>query len=156
MPFAVMFVGSGELYKITLGALAVFFILHIHTFQAVQAVHRDYVELAAIYEKSFWQKTRHVLLPAASPEIFTALRIALAFAWIVMFVVEYGSAREGSEGLGWFIANAHSVGRIEDEFAGVLLLAIVGFLSDLAVARIQRRTLDWADVVQDAEGGAVE
>lgn len=155
MPFVIMAVGSDELYKITLVTIATFFLLHIHTLQAVRAVERDHIELADIYEKTRWEKTRHVFLPAACPAIFTGLRLALAIGWIVVFFVEYGSSKEGTGGLGWFIADARAVGRVEDEYAGVLLLAIIGFLTDIIIVAIRSRWLTWADTAESTKGAEV-
>lgn len=145
IPFLIMFFGIGETSKLALIVLCVFFLLHINTFQAVQAVERDYVELADVYEKNYWSKLWHVFLPSAAPGILTALRVSLALGWIVLFVVEYGYSNQKDGGLGWFIANARGFGRVDDQFAGVVLLGGIGFLLDRLVAYVQKRILIWRD-----------
>ena len=145
IPFWVMFFGTGEEFKISMVAISTFFLVHFHSFVALRAVERDYMELADIYEKSYWEKVRDVLLPSSAPAMLTATRTALAFGWVVIFFVEYASARQGSEGLGWFIADARAVGKVEEEFAGLLFLALLAFLSDSLVARVQRRLVRWSD-----------
>ena len=60
-----------------------------------------------------------------------------------MFFVEYSSAKAGSQGLGWFIADARALGRIEDEYAGVVVLGTIGYLSDKLVLKIKEKTLPW-------------
>lgn len=151
MPFVVATFGTGEPYKISLGAIASFLIVHMHTFTAVRSTQREYLELADTYEKSLFQRIWHIYLPAASPSIFSAVRLALAIGWIVIFFAEYGAAMQGSEGLGWFIADARSVGQVEDEYAGVLSLAFIGYLTDDVVYRIQRKQLAWVDSREVAE-----
>ena len=148
IPFVIMCFGIGELSKIALVALCVFFLLHIHTFQAVREVRMQYVELAAIYQKSWWERVRHIFLPFATPAILTALRVGLGLGWVVLFVVEYGFSRQREGGLGWFIANARGFGRTEDQFAGVILLGLIGFACDTAVARVQTRLVSWSDSTQ--------
>jgi ABC-type nitrate/sulfonate/bicarbonate transport system permease component len=111
-------------------------------------VGRPYLELAEIYEKSFLEKVRDVLLPSAAPFILTAIRTSLAFAWVIIFFVEYASARQGSEGLGWFIADSRQAGKIEEEFAGLLFLGLVAFAIDSLLAWIERGTFRWVDTLE--------
>jgi sulfonate transport system permease protein len=148
IPFWVMFFGTGEEFKIAMVAISTFFLVHFHSFVALRSVQRDYMELADIYEKSYWEKVRDVLLPSAAPAILTATRTALAFGWVVIFFVEYASARHGSEGLGWFIADARAVGKVEEEFSGLLFLAILAFITDWLIAKIQRHFARWSDSLE--------
>lgn len=149
IPFWVMFFGTGEAFKIGMVAVSAFFIVFFHGFVALRAVERDYMELADLYEKSYWQKVWEVMLPSSAPAILTATRTALAFGWVVIFFVEYASAREGTEGLGWFIADARQVGRKEEEFSGLLFLAFLAFVSDFVIAKAQRYLVRWSDSLDD-------
>jgi sulfonate transport system permease protein len=143
MPFWIMAFGIGEMFKLGLVAIGTFFLVHVHTFQAVRSLERGYVELADVYEKTYWERVRHIFVPASLPSVLTGVRISLAIGWIVLFFVEYAASERGFEGLGWFIADARAVGRVEDEFAGLLLLGIVAYTVDLAVAVGQRYSMRW-------------
>ena len=144
IPFAIMLFGIGELYKISLAMFATSLLVYVQTFQGVRGVPQGYLELASMYEKTRWQKISRILLPSALPAIATGIRIALAISWIAIYIVEYSSAQKGWGGLGWFIADAREVGRVEHQFAGVLILGLIGFLSDAAVAKWQARQTSWA------------
>lgn len=148
MPFCVMFFGTGEVFKVSLIAISAFLLVHTSTFQAIRTIEKDYIELADVYEKSFGEKLRDVLLPFATAAIFSALRASFALGWIVLFFVEYASSREGREGLGWFIADSRSVGRIEEEFAGLITLAIIAFVVDKLIATVQKHFLRWSDSLE--------
>jgi sulfonate transport system permease protein len=148
MPFCVMFFGTGEVFKVSLTAISAFFLVHTSVFQAIRTIENDYIELADVYEKSFAQKLRDVLLPFATPAIFTALRASFALGWIVLFFVEYASSKEGKGGLGWFIADSRAVGRIEEEFAGLILLAFLAFIVDKVLGGIRLRFLEWSDSLE--------
>jgi sulfonate transport system permease protein len=148
IPFVIMFFGLGEVSKIALVAVAVFFLIHIHTFQAIRSVETQYVELSRVYEKNYWGRVRHVYLPSATPSILTALRISLALGWIALFLVEYAFSTPKEGGLGWFIADARALGRVEDQFAGVVLLGIIGFAFDRSILYLQRRRLAWSDSLE--------
>ena len=145
IPFLIMFLGLGEASKIAMVAVCAFFLIHVHTFQAMRSVDREYLELAAIYEKTYLDKVRFVFLPFAIPSILTALRVTLALSWVVLFVVEYAYSDQRDGGLGWFIADARGFGRVEDQFAGVILLGVIGFLSDRLLVAMQKRLVDWSD-----------
>ncbi len=148
IPFWVMFFGTDEAFKISMAAISTFFLVHLHTFTGVRSVGRHYIELAAIYEKNAWEKITGLILPSAAPTISTSIRTSLAFCWVVVFFVEYASARQGSEGLGWFIADARQAGKIEEEFAGLLLLGLIAFVSDKLLALLQRKILRWSDTLE--------
>jgi ABC-type nitrate/sulfonate/bicarbonate transport system permease component len=76
------------------------------------------------------------------------VRTALIIVWIVLFFVEYASATPGREGLGWFIADARAVGKVEEEFAGLFFLGILAFGTDWLVAKFQRRLLNWTESLE--------
>jgi sulfonate transport system permease protein len=143
IPFCVMVLGTGEAYKIGIAAVAAFFLLYTAAFHAARSTERTFTELADIYEKSTLDRIRHIILPSSTDGILSAVRGALVFGWVVLFFVEYASSRSGREGLGWFVADARSVGKVEEEFAGLLLLAAVAYGMDRLVMMFQRRRLAW-------------
>ncbi len=156
MPFCVMFFGTEEAFKISLAAICAFFITGVLTLQAVRLVEKQYIELAMIYGRNYWEKVREIYLPSSSPAIFAALRMSLIIMWIILFFVEYASATPGREGLGWFIADARAVGKIEEEFAGLFFLGLLAFGLDRVVAKIQRRLSMWTDSLEtELFGGPV-
>lgn len=147
MPFWIMIWGTGEEFKIAMAAITSFFLVNVYATHGIRSVGRQYVELAEMYEKSRWERIRGVLLPAALPTVLTAVRVTLALGWIVIFFAEYASAERGQEGLGWFISDARGVGRVEDEFAGLVFLALIAFLADRFIGSIQGRIVTWGDTL---------
>ncbi|MEN6427281.1 MAG: ABC transporter permease [Phycisphaerales bacterium] len=150
IPFWVMFFGTDEAFKIAMAAISTFFLVHLNTFGGVRSTGRHYLELADIYEKGAWEKIREILLPSAAPAILNSIRMSLILCWVVIFFVEYASARHGAEGLGWFIADSRQVGKIEEEFAGLLFLGLIAYFSDRLLSAVQRRALSWSDTLETA------
>ena len=150
LPFAIMIFGTGELYKIFLPAFVTFLLVYVQTFQAIRVIPREYVELARLYEKSNLAMVTQILVPASMVSSLTGLRVALAISWIALFVVEYSSADQGLAGLGWFIADSREVGRIEEQFAGVLVLGVLGYSTDAFLAFWQRTQRAWSDTLGDS------
>lgn len=149
LPFSIMFFGTGEVYKISLASFVTFLLVYIQTFQGVCRIPKQYIELAQMHEKSTYELVKRILLPAALPSCVTGLRVALAISWIAIFFVEYSSAEKNLGGLGWFIADAREVGRVEDQFAGVLILGVVGYVSDTLLGVWQRSKLSWSSTLED-------
>jgi sulfonate transport system permease protein len=144
MPFWIMAFGIGEAFRTGLVSIATFFLVYASVFNTSSKTSREFRELLLIYEKGWVERISKVYVPASALAIFTAVRISLALAWIILFFVEYAISQRGSEGLGWFIADARATGRVEDEFAGLLMLGILAFVADGIVAALQRRSLRWA------------
>lgn len=149
LPFSIMLFGTGEAYKISLPSFVTFLLVYIQTFQGVRRIPTQYIELARMYEKSTYELVTRILVPASLPSCMTGLRVALAISWIAIFFVEYSSAEKDLGGLGWFIAEAREVGRIEDQFAGVLILGVVGYVSDIFLTVWQQSRLNWSSTLED-------
>ncbi len=152
MPFWIMLFGTGEAFRVGLVAIATFFLVYSVTHATGRQTSRHYVDVLRIHQKSRAFAVRHVYLPACSGAILTALRVALAFGWVTLFFAEYAVSEAGSEGLGWFVANARAVGRIEDEFAGLFVLGMVAFVIDYCVAKLQQWTLRWSRSLAEVRG----
>ena len=80
------------------------------------------------------------MLPAASPYVFSGMRVSLAVALIVMVISEMVAA---SNGIGYFILSAQRGFKIREMFAGVLTLAVVGYVLNRLFVAIENRVLAW-------------
>ena len=148
LPLWIAFVGTGEAFRTGLVAIATFFLIYTVSFIATKRSQRNFFEIAEILEMNLANRIQSIYIPASLEQIFVSIRISLAFGWVILFFVEYAVSRPGSEGIGWFVANARSVGRIEDEFAGLVALGLIAFIVDWVTARIQRSSLKWSDTVE--------
>jgi ABC-type nitrate/sulfonate/bicarbonate transport system permease component len=147
-PFLVLFFGLGEAFKIVLIGLSGFFLLFLQTLHAVQVIGQPYIEVARIYEKTRWKVLKDVVLPATLPSIFGGIRLSLIFGWIVLGYAEKAAATQGKEGLGYYVLDKAWFGLVEEMLAGVIVLAAIGFLLDLAMAILQKRAGKWSDSVE--------
>jgi NitT/TauT family transport system permease protein len=129
LPVFFLLLGIGSVSNIVLLGLIVFFQILVTARDAAQAV----LSVRSLGATRL-DVARHVVFPAALPEIFTALRITTGTAIAVLFFAE---SIAGSDGLGWFIMDAW--GRIDYPrmFAGIIALAMLGV--------VFYEVLDWAD-----------
>ncbi len=143
IPFWIMVFGIGESLKVGLISISSFFLVYGGVYQSILSIDREYLELALLYRKSFPEKIRRIFIPYSLYAILGAIRLSLMIGWVVLFFAEYSISSEGKEGIGWFIANARSVGKIEEEFVGLLTLGIVAFIIDLIISVFQKRSIEW-------------
>lgn len=90
-----------------------------------------------------WRHVVFILVPAAFPSILSGLKIGWAFAWRTLIAAELvfgASSRSG--GLGWFIAEHRNELAIDQVFAGMLVVILVGLLVEIGIFRtIERLTV---------------
>lgn len=72
---------------------------------------------------SIWQEIRHVYVPAALPELFTALKVASGTAVAVLFLAESFATRSG---LGFRIMDSWGRGDTPEMFVGILGMSGLG------------------------------
>jgi len=87
-----------------------------------------------------WRHVVHILIPAAFPSILAGLKIGWAFAWRTLIAAELvfgASSRSG--GLGWFIAEHRNELAIDQVFAGMLVVILVGLLVEIGIFRTVER-----------------
>ncbi|TXD86936.1 ABC transporter permease subunit, partial [Mitsuaria sp. TWR114] len=85
---------------------------------------------------------RRVLLPAALPALLTGLRNGLSLAWMFMVAAELIAA---SRGLGYLLTDGRETGRADLVLAAIVLLALLGKLTDSLMATVEQRALHWRD-----------
>lgn len=140
LPVLMVLFGLGNTPKVALIALIVFFQILVTTRDAARAVPEASVLSVRSLGGGHMDVARHVVFPAALPEIFTALRIGTGTAIAVLFLAE---SIAGSDGLGWFIVDAW--GRIDYPamFAGIIGMGMLGVVLYEALDAIESRVTRW-------------
>lgn len=141
LPVLLVLLGIGNLPKIALITLIVFFQILVTARDAARGIPASAVLSVRSLGATRWQVFRHVVVPAALPDIFTALRISTGTAIAVLF---FSETVAGSEGLGYYIIDAWSRIAYSEMFAGIIAMALLGVvlyeLLELAEARVCRWT----------------
>ncbi|MGY4724554.1 ABC transporter permease [Burkholderia pyrrocinia] len=142
VPVLLLWLGIDEAPKITLIAIGAFFPVHLAVVAGIRDVDRKLVELGAVYRLGPVALFRRILLPAALPQIVTGLRTGLSLAWMFMVAAELIAA---TRGLGFLLSDGRETGRPDLVFGAILLLALLGKLTDGAMRRIESHWLGWRD-----------
>jgi sulfonate transport system permease protein len=142
VPLFILWLGIFEISKVTLIAVGVFFPVYLNLMTGIADVDRRLVEVGRIYRFSSLTLVRRILVPATLPAYITGLRGGLGLGWMFVVAAEMMGA---SEGLGFLLIDGQQTGRPSVIIASILLFAILGKLTDLALARAGRRALGWQD-----------
>jgi sulfonate transport system permease protein len=110
-------------------------------------VDRKLVEVARVFDLGDWEIARRVVLPAALPELLTGLRLGATQAWLFVVVAEFFGA---SSGLGFRLTDSQQSTRVDLMFVAIVVLAILGKLTDMLIRAIERRVLSWRDTIGEA------
>jgi ABC-type nitrate/sulfonate/bicarbonate transport system permease component len=140
LPIMILFLGIDDEMKIFMIAFASVFPVLLNTYSGVRSVDPIQLQTARTFGVSGRKLLTQIVLPASSPYIFTGMRVSLAVALIVMVISEMVAA---SNGIGYFILSAQRGFKIRDMFAGVLTLAILGYILNRLFLIIENRVLAW-------------
>jgi len=139
-PLVMLIFGLGEPSKWVIVAVAVFFQVLMSTLAGVVNIDRIYLDVAADFRASRWQAYRTIALPAALPYIFTGFQLGLGMSLIVVVIAE----NFGTEyGLGYVIWHSWQIFEVRDMYVSLILVALLGYLSQLGLARLERVLIPW-------------
>ena len=141
IPLLIIYLGLDEAPKVALIFIGVIFFNTLMIMDAVKFVPKDLLETTYTLGGSKRQTLLQVITPYVLPNILDAFRINMAAAWNLVVVAELLAANEG---LGKRIQLAQKFFRTDDIFACLIILGIIGFLIDLSLRLILRRTCKWA------------
>ncbi|MBT2212638.1 MULTISPECIES: ABC transporter permease [Actinomadura] len=140
VPLLIIWLGIGESLKVTLVALGAFFPIYLNTYAGIRDIDEGLVEAARTCGLTWSERVRHVVLPGAMPSLFLGLRLAFSAGWLSLVV---GEQVNGQSGLGFMMMEAREFSQTEVVVLGLLVYALLGLLSDLALRTGERRLLAW-------------
>lgn len=124
IPVAILVLGIGDPMIVAVTVYAASWPILINTIDGVRNVEPLLVHTARTFRLGRARTLLKVILPAALPYIVTGLRVSLAIALILVTTAEMVV---GGRGLGFFILDEERSLRPENMYAGILLLAILGY-----------------------------
>ena len=140
VPLMILLVGIDEGLKTILVALSVFIPVTLGTYQGIRDVPPAYREVGRVFTFTRLQTLRTIILPAAVPAIFTGLREGLSNGWQTLVAVELLAS---TEGLGYQMAYGRQLFQLEVVIAAMLVIGLIGYLSDALLGRIEAHLQRW-------------
>lgn len=142
VPLLLLWFGIDETPKLILIAIGAFFPVYMGVVSGIRGVDRKLIEVGRLYRLAPLALVRRVLLPAALPALLTGLRNGLSLAWMFMVAAELIAA---SQGLGYLLSDGRESSRADIMLAAIVLLALLGKLSDTVMGALEARLLSWRD-----------
>ena len=146
LPVIILWLGVYDISKISMVVLDAIFPVITATVIGIRGVERELLwsarNMGAGEREILWQ----IALPAALPQIITGLQVALPIALIVAVVTEM---LMGGYGLGGAMMMSSRFADSRGVFAGIVEIAVVGYLLVKSMALVRRRLLLWH---QEASG----
>ena len=140
LPLSLVFFGLGIRSAIFLVSLGVVFPVILNTMAGVRGTQVSLLRVGQMAGASNLQLIRYIIVPSALPGIFTGLRVAMGFAWILVIVAEWMAVRTG---LGFTLLDSYNFLRYDYVIAAMISVGFMGFISDRIVELIFRPVLRW-------------
>ena len=140
VPLLILWLGVGHLMAVAAVYLTCLLPVVVHTHHGVTATPSVLVWSAQTLGASRRQLLWRILLPHALPDIFTGLRVALGFSFVVAISAEMIAS---TAGIGRLTFMYGENGAYDYMFAAVASIVLVAFLADRAILALGSRCLRW-------------
>jgi ABC-type nitrate/sulfonate/bicarbonate transport system permease component len=147
VPLAIVWFGTGTEAAVFIVAYAASFPILINTIAGVKGVRPQLVRAARVLGLTETGIVKHVVLPAALPDIFVGLRLGLGLSWAAIVAAELavGAKTGAGGGIGqmMFIFFAYEVNP-NGIIVCMISVGLFGFATELGLRWIQDRLMPWA------------
>jgi NitT/TauT family transport system permease protein len=147
IPLFILWFGIGESEKMLIIWASVFFQLVIMVTHAISSTDPHLVESAQTLGANSVQILTKVIWPSAQPRILNDLRISLGLAWSAVMMAEIAGA---THGIGYVIIQAQRLLRTDQVLAGIVVIGLLGLLSDQLAKRLYSKLYPWLEELPHA------
>ena len=140
IPLVMLWIGIAESSKIAIIFIGTFFQMVLMVAEDVRRVPAAQVEAAQTMGANRTELIERVIFPSAKPALLDTLRITMGWAWTYLVVAELVAANSG---LGYGILRAQRFLQTDTIFAGIILIGLIGLLTDQAFRWIHRAAFPW-------------
>lgn len=140
IPPLVLLLGIGDASKIFVITIGAFFPIVLTTMDGLAQTDPALVDVSRAMNLRRLQTLRKVYIPAALPSIFGGLQTGMQVALILMVSSEMIAA---TRGIGYLTMQAQLTFNAPSVWAGILLLALIGFFFNKIFTFIRNRVLSW-------------
>jgi NitT/TauT family transport system permease protein len=145
IPLIMLWIGIDESAKVAVIFVGTFFQMVLMVAEDIAKVPSAQIEAAQTMGATPGEVVQHVLLRSARPAILGTLRITMGWAWTYLVVAELVAANSG---LGFAILKAQRFLQTDKIFTGILLIGLIGLLTDQAFRWLHRSCFPWHHIDQ--------
>jgi len=144
LPLILLIFGLGEMSKVMMVAIGVFYPMAINATAGVLQINEIYLDVGRSFKASPWDTFRTIALPGALPFIMTGVKLGAGLALILIAVAEMVGAKSG---IGYMIWSAWETFAVTKMYVGLFVIALIGFAISLLLNEIERWVIRWkADI----------
>ncbi|MEX1019720.1 MAG: 1,4-dihydroxy-2-naphthoate octaprenyltransferase [Litorilinea sp.] len=140
VPMVVILFGIGETSKYAIVVISVFFLVAINTLAGVLNIEQRYFDIARNNGAKGWDLVWGVAVPASLPNILTGINLGIGFALTVIVGTELLLPQGGIGALIWQSYQIYDIATI---FAGLIVVALLGWLFNTAMLELERQLIPW-------------
>ncbi|MDB5559512.1 MAG: transporter permease [Enterovirga sp.] len=140
LPLLILWLGIGEISKVTTIALGVFFPTVIAVYSGIDSVPRNLIRMAQSFDVPFRDIVRKIALPGALPSILSGMRVSASIALLLLVSAEMIGAERG---IGAFVLQAGNLMQTDQLMAGVTVLSALGLTIGTVLSWVERKLLAW-------------
>lgn len=137
---AILWFGIGEPSKIFIIVIGTFVPCLLNSYNGIRLIEPELYDVIRSLGGNRKDEILQVSFPAAFPAIFAGLQISLSIAWTCVLAAELVSSRSG---LGWIIVQGMKLTKPELVIGGMLIIALVAWLTTLMVSGLERLLCPW-------------
>ena len=140
LPLMIIWFGIEETSKVLLIFLSMLAPIALGARAGVKSAAIEQIHAAYSFGATRWQVIRQVILPAAMPEIMTAMRIGIGFGWTTLVAAEMVAS---TAGLGYMVLSASKFLQTATVIMGIVVIAAIAYAFDHLMRFVERRMVPW-------------
>ncbi len=133
--------GINDAPKIAIIVVGTLFQMVLVVANTTRQLDRSLLEAAQTLGASDKRLLTRVVVPGILPNLYTDMRVLLGWAWTYLIVAELIGA---SSGISWYINQQGKYRAYENVFAGIILIGLIGLITDQVLGWIGRFLFPWS------------
>ena len=142
VPLVMVWCGIGEGAKISIVFLGCFFQMVLMVADNARAVSDDLLSASYTLGTTRFTTITKVLIPAMAPNMMLTLRMMIGWGWTYLTVAALVASNSG---LGYSILKAQRFLHTESIFSGILVIGVLGLITDRIFAFAIKKMFPWAE-----------
>lgn len=135
-PLFILFFGLGFSSKVAIIVWVSWIPIFINTYQGLRYIPPLYYKVGKAFGLNKLNLLLRVALPASAPYIFSGMKTAIGFSWMVIVAAEMIGS---SSGLGYMTLVASSTFKTADLFVAIITISLIGVFMTKILVFIEKR-----------------
>ena len=145
VPLTIIWIGTNDTQKFAIIFIGTFFQQVLMVMDNVKRTPHDFIDVGRTLGMKDRTILTRIVLPSSAPEIWDTMRITLGWAWTYLTLAELVAA---TSGLGYRITVGQRFFQTELIIGYILVLGILGLVTDQLMKASGKRLFRWAEPVR--------